>query len=66
MGLGCIVYILLGEQSDLEETKMLISCSAPRTNVHVVVGDIGNLDSLPSLCSKLFETVNTSSTSWDF
>ena len=54
------MVITARSEEDLEETKRLISCSAPGVTVQVVAGDIGNLDSLSSLCSKLFEIVDTS------
>lgn len=44
----------------LEETGQLINSQAPGVSVHVVAGDIGNMASLPSLCTLLLERIDTS------
>lgn len=65
----CII-IYLGVPSDLvitarskdalEETKQLIKSQAPGIGVHVVAGDMGDVASLPSLCTLLLESIDTS------
>ncbi len=37
----------------LEETKSLISAQAPGVSIHVVPGDMGDMEALPHLCSQL-------------
>ena len=44
----------------LEETKTLIVSNAPGITVHIVTGDLGNMESLPELCTKLVDIIDTS------
>lgn len=64
------LYFLAGIKSDmvitarnlkaLEETKTLIVSNAPGITVHIVTGDLGNMESLPELCTKLVDIIDTS------
>lgn len=44
----------------LEETKALITSQAPGINVHVVPGDLSNMESLPDLCTQMLGLIDSS------
>ena len=44
----------------LEETKALITSQAPGIDVHIVPGDLSDMDALPGFCTKLLDLVDTS------
>ena len=53
------MVITARDKKALEETKTLITSQAPAISTHIIAGDMGDMDSLPSLCSQLLELVDT-------
>lgn len=54
------MVITARDREALEETKSLIISQAPAVSVHIVPGDLGDLDTLPALCSQLLDPLDTS------
>ena len=54
------VVITARNEKALKETKALIISEAPGVNVHVVPGDLSDMETLPALCTKLLAFVDTS------
>ena len=64
------MYILTGVLSDivltarnlkaLEDTKAIITSQAPGVKVHVVPGDLSDMESLPEFCTRLLEPFDPS------
>ena len=59
-GVPSDVVITARNKEALDETKQLINSQAPGVSVHVVAGDIGDMTSLSSLCTLLFESIDMS------
>ena len=59
-GIQSDVIITARDEKALEKTKSLITSQAPGINVHIVTGDLSNMESLPEFCSRLLDLIDTS------
>ncbi len=58
-GTSCDLILTARNLKSLEETKSMISSRAPEVCVEVVAGDMADMSSIPSLCSRILQHVNT-------